>query len=1377
MENFSNVSQDFIKQLQQERTDYNHASQVRMQAKSLLQLSVGIYTEPERFVYELLQNAVDAFADTKDDTLNILIKAEGDRFIFMHNGKTFDSKDVEGISDVGNGTKSKDNKKIGYKGIGFKSVFMPSVDHVGIISGQFCFEFDKQKAYSLMPTFPPNEGVLEPNDVPWQVIPIDAPHLRGQSVSGFNVITIVYTKDANIIAGLIENLFSDLQFLLFLSSNNVNISFERNGQHVLSVGKEQTNGNSSTISNVALKLNGQQQSNWMLYTKNVPVPPEVKIALENDFNTPDKLKGAEMVEISFAVQINHNNEVVPLKNTSVFTFLPTSYRGLRQPFLINSNFITDAGRQQLHQESEWNKLIFRKIPELYLDFVSIFSRKYNNFTDVLPTIHPDNDTLVGVYRSALQEAFNSIAFVPNRNGNSLLKIGEVLVDRTGISKGVIPIERMLKHLNRRNNTTFTSDNFVENDGIVKYAQSQINLFDSEDLLKLLTDRETTSNISIQDNIKLIRFLYLFFQQSPINSYKDILSNTSILYDTNGILKRINELFFPSDFEKQNEEMSDVAILNKEIYEEIQNESSLITWLESLGLRELSKASFVEYLFAHHDYITVDNALSIGRFLFSVWKQENFLEKASYGEDIKNLCFLAKDGQLRPISNLYLGSIYRPEDDMEPINQQLDLYISDDYPEGCDVEDWSFFLRKCGAIDKIGMVNKDYTSDELGFRFIKKTAESFRDLKHFHSNYKGYKNPIINIHFKISYFTFIDFNNPKYELDKFIFSKVLSMNRNNWDTSDKVYGNIDYWRDRVEKDLKEFAPYEYKSNYNSFLEYIIANEQKFPTTQGSSEKPKEIFINNPAILELGGKYLPILAINTKVHESWRSILPFKQNLTIGDLLDILDGISIDKEDEKEQKKERISKIYREIIERDEQCSATISEWAKSHKILSQSGEFLPAQELTYITVDGFGNGGSKVYCEKIGQRNRDKMLLLLNTFGVQVITQKDITTDFTNPIENDELKTRLLKKIQYLAILQDNEKLNFEEKKNELEEKIRSTHFYKCNSISLTYGKTNDTISKSTFSKGDNFYYTGKISPALMEPLLSPLCSHLNLGSSNDSKLMVILITDDHQSLVDYLVDCGYDTCNMVAPTLPQEDVERESLSDENQEKDNIIEQYRAKYSELLAEEIGQNIVTNDILNTMRSNSQDEINRQSGKVIERDGLSREEQINAHKEAERVVREKLKKDGYDCSNWILDEDSNDSFPQWHSVNQVDNIVSPDGESINLVIKSAKGGYIYLSATDFEFLTSNSNNVLMVWDGKNVHSVTAEDIFNKDSNVNLIFDTEYTPKHYYAALSKVFQYVKRTTFAVKNPSYNAYDTIKSFGMDSKTEGVQELFDDNDL
>lgn len=1321
------TSQEFIKKLQKERTDYNHASQVRMQAKSLLQLSVGIYTEPERFVYELLQNAVDAFSDTESNTLNILIKAEEDRFIFMHNGKAFDSKDVEGISDVGNGTKSKDSKKIGYKGIGFKSVFMPSVDHVGIISGQYCFEFDKHKACSLMPKFPPSEGVLEPNDVPWQVIPIDAPHLQKLSLPGFNVITIVYTKEANLIATRIERLFSDLQFLLFLSSNNVIISFERNGQHILNVGKEQTCANNGTLPKVILHKNGQPQSTWMLYTKDVPVPPEVKTALENDFNTPDKLKGAERVEISFAVQIN-NDEVVPLKNTSVFTFLPTSYRGLREPFLINSNFITDAGRQQLHQESEWNKLIFRKIPELYLDFVSKFSQKYSNYTEVLPTIYPDNDTLVGVYRNALHNAFDSIAFVPNRNGNCLLKIGEILVDRTGISKGVIPIERMLKHLNRKKGGLFTIDSFVENEGIVAYAHNIINLFDREDLIQLLADNAITSNITIQDDIKLIRFLYQFFQQSSLDSYKGSLKDTSVLYDTNGNLRRFDELFFPSNFQEQNEEMSDVALLDEEIYNNIKNETSIVTWLASLGIRDLSNTSFVDYLFAHHDYITVENALSIGRFLFGVWKQENFLEKASYKEEVKNLYFLAKDGQLRPISNLYLGSMYRPDDDMEPINQQSDLYVSDDYPEYGDFEDWSFFLKKCGAIDKIGMVTKDYTTEELGFSFIQKTAESFRDCSHQYSNYWGYKNPIINIHFKVSYFTFINFHKANYDLDKFIFSKVLSMNRSEWSTSDKVYGNIYYWGNRVERTLKEFAPYEYKSQYNSFLEYIIANEQKFPTTQGTSISPSEIFINNPTTVELGGKYLPILAIDAKVHESWRSILPFKMNLTIDDLLDVLERISMNDDEDKDAKKERISKIYREIIDRDEQCSPSIREWAKTHSILSHSGDFLSASELTYITVDGFKNSENKVYCEKIGKDYREKLLQLLRTFGVQVITQKDITTEFTNSVENEELKTQLLKKLQYLAVLRDNSKLEFEEKKAELDSKIQKTHFFKCDSISLTYGVDKDTISKSTFSKGDCFYYTGRITPALMEPLLSPLCSHLNLGSSNDSKLMVILITEDHQALVDYLADCGYNVSKLIAPSV----------------------------------ELAVN-------NDGTSGSQ-EISLSTGNVDVRElgNVETEKQKEVNKEARIHAKPYLAAHGYDVSSW----EPETSLPDLVGV-----IKDPNGNPINVVIRSAKQRYIHLSASSFETLMSNPNNLLIVENNQGIRPVTFEELFGNDSNVNLIFDARHTPREYFQALAIIFKYVKNTEFVVRDPHFSAYEEIKGFGLEMKNDGTLLIATNEDI
>jgi hypothetical protein len=156
-----------------------------------------------------------------------------------------------------------------------------------------------------------------------------------------------------------------------------------------------------------------------------------------------------------------------------------------------------------------------KVYSVYLDFVSKISLKYANYTEVLPTIYPDYDTLVNVYRSALQKAFNAIAFVPNRDNNRLLRIREVLMDKTGVSKGIISLDRMLNHLNSKKNTHFSKDSFVDDNGILEYAHNLIYLFDSNELIHLLADKETISGISIQEDIKLIRFLSEYFKQ-PLN---------------------------------------------------------------------------------------------------------------------------------------------------------------------------------------------------------------------------------------------------------------------------------------------------------------------------------------------------------------------------------------------------------------------------------------------------------------------------------------------------------------------------------------------------------------------------------------------------------------------------------------------------------------------------------------------------------------------------------------------------------------------------------------------------------------------------------------------------------------------------------------------
>lgn len=213
----------FLSELKKKRTDYSYASQARTQAQSLTLLSSGIYTEEEIFVYELLQNAIDAFVDVKDESLKIKIEIRDNYLLFMHNGAGFTEADIEGLSDVGNGCKATDVKKVGYKGIGFKSVFMKSTQ-VFVKSGSFCFKFDKEDSINYMPSDMP-DGKLSPEDIPWQIIPIEANIPFEVEDETFNVITYIRLTDTASLIPKVDELLKGLNFLLFLNAKDVSIAF------------------------------------------------------------------------------------------------------------------------------------------------------------------------------------------------------------------------------------------------------------------------------------------------------------------------------------------------------------------------------------------------------------------------------------------------------------------------------------------------------------------------------------------------------------------------------------------------------------------------------------------------------------------------------------------------------------------------------------------------------------------------------------------------------------------------------------------------------------------------------------------------------------------------------------------------------------------------------------------------------------------------------------------------------------------------------------------------------------------------------------------------------------------------------------------------
>lgn len=1120
------IEESFINRLQKQRSAYNYASQVRTQAESLKQLSAGIYTEEERFVYELLQNAVDAYIDTNYHLLDIRIEIKDDMLCFMHNGAPFSERDIEGLCDVGKSNKASGNnilnkKKIGYKGIGFKSVFMQSVDYVCVKSGEYCFKFDKKACTKIMPSFP--EDPLVPDDIPWQIVPIECDCPTNFETKGFNVATYIHNSNNAVLVEKITALLQSPQFLLFLNAENIRISLIHNGNHIITAAKKSLDGK------VYLLCDDNIVSRWLVHTSNpVPVNTSVRESIVHDFNTPQKLKEATDFVLSFAISINSDDEIEPIKDSVVYTFLPTSYKNLGTPFLVNANFITDAGRQQLHKTSQWNQIIFDSIPDQYLRWIATLSSKYKDYYKVLPNKYPKSqDELTNVFSKSLLKAIEEIPFIPRLADGKKLKVSEAVIDKIKFADA-IGKTKFIEYVNESCNKTYTCDALVPNEAISLMKSYGVYVFDKDALLHFVSNVKALQNIStINENKQLIEFLYDYChnKENDSSDLEQLLPVAEIIFDDNGKLNKAINLFFPTIENEIDDTNQNLSFINKDLYDCLSND--IITWLgkEGLGIKELNQSSIIEHILSHPENINTDNALNIGRFLFSSWQKENFLDASNNFNYVNMLPFLSKSGNMIPISNLYLSNEYNPEDNLESVFNDFE-YISSEYVMDSEWEDWAFFLKKCGIRYKIDIMptileatsteGRKYTEK---YYFLDSAVSSFRNKKHYRSGYCGYLNPIININLSLYYFPYINPNTHNYELYKFVFSKILSLPMNEDDYEDRIFGEINYWKIRVNDTLIEHTPNLFSIKYNSFMEYVLSNEQMFPIGNGNFEMAKNTFLNNATICEYGEGYLPIIDINTSIDDSWLKILPFKKELVLDDYLTILDAIS---KDSSMVNKKRVSLIYQKLVELGYQKSERIKEWGIHHTLLSALGDmFLPPSQLSYITIDGFKNE-SQVFVGKIEHSLLKGVVELLETFGVKVITNDKIHPKFEENIASNQLGKLLIDKLDYVTLLKgaikDRESYRLE--KDIIKNKIMDSEFYHCKNIQLSYGNDNDVILKSTYALDNKFYYVGSLKPTRIEPLIPPLCKHLDLKNVSE-EMLIVLITDNRDDILDYLEDKGY----------------------------------------------------------------------------------------------------------------------------------------------------------------------------------------------------------------------------------------------------------------
>lgn len=453
-----------VEKIYLDNTNYSYPSQAVNQASSLNALSADLYTDSKRFIYELLQNADDSSFDNRG--VKVWIKIFEKCLVVAHSGKPFSSRDVQGICNVNNGTKKSDLTKTGYKGIGFKSVFGQS-ENVTIFSNKEYFRFDSSYPFEWKWEDEKCEWEKE-NDrefqFPWQIIPIyTETEAIDVTINHFlesidaNVATIIQMKNEKETTQAVLNLSQNLNMFLFLK-NISEINFD-----VIELVKIEINRDQKD--RITLKNCNSSKSDWLTRTISLTVPEEVKIALQDERNIPEKLLNTDSIEVTLAAKIGNDGiNRISEQETLLYSYLPTDERKYSLPVLVNTSFLTTANRESLHADSKWNQWLFKSIAIEIFNWISrLVITEYSFQAYHLIPKEIRYDDLGNKFNEGIKEALERIPFIVTREGK-LAKIEDTIVDFTYLSeKKFIGEEPIKKFIHKEiHNEHGHAKQFVEN---------------------------------------------------------------------------------------------------------------------------------------------------------------------------------------------------------------------------------------------------------------------------------------------------------------------------------------------------------------------------------------------------------------------------------------------------------------------------------------------------------------------------------------------------------------------------------------------------------------------------------------------------------------------------------------------------------------------------------------------------------------------------------------------------------------------------------------------------------------------------------------------------------------------------------------------------
>ena len=670
------------------------------------------------YIYELLQNAND-YPYKKEEVEVKFILTEHYLF-FLHSGDYFNLKNIVGISSINQGEKAKNTETIGYKGIGFKTVFVNN-EYVYLKSGDWSLRFDRE--YSER---------KKSRKCPWALMPIPTSkeELDNEVISTLASIdekmrvrfALRHKSNARNNLEQLDKVFGDNQILLFIPHvSKVDVIVDGKDRHIVKKDKEK----------------------WVISHFSYPVPADLKEWVEANINSgekvPEKFRNIKNVGISFAVGRNED-ELEAVENARVYNYLPTELR-LGFKFLINADFIPNGSRSGLH-DVKWNDCVMEQCGYQFAEWWSSFladgtSYDLKSVFFLLPELS-SYDHYGSLFLNGFFKRIVEIPCIPvlYQGEYKLVKIRETIFDKCGIIASDNPVfsdeefykfskkKGFLPHPTIRNNEHLLR--------LLTHFDSSI-VFNGNDLTNLCLNLPFQIWLAKKNNnIKFVGFLLK-------SGYLTNFWNYPIFLKADGTLGNADTIYY--DIDKYIEDISFLASNLPRLDVDVRNALAKLSpeWGGySSKFKQFREDNFVKAIFANyanlkHKFWRKENSVHFLHFLAitdyadgipedyplftesdnTEYKKECIFQKNVIGDELVSHKWINKDWIK------FLNKDYTDKD-----KEKVEHYLS----HRCHItaltakDCYTKFIANDKRVDKISESIKDVASNVDFYRYLSKIQE-------------------------------------------------------------------------------------------------------------------------------------------------------------------------------------------------------------------------------------------------------------------------------------------------------------------------------------------------------------------------------------------------------------------------------------------------------------------------------------------------------------------------------------------------------------------------------------------------------------------------------------------------------------------------------